>query len=40
MEQLIALLPTQRRDSSDIKLIRIRFNLRVFWVAEDCWTIV
>ena len=40
MIQLIALLPSQCIDSGDIKFIRNRCNLRVFWVAEDYWLVM
>ena len=37
MIQLIALFPSQCIDSGDIKYIRNRCNLSLFWVSEDCW---
>ena len=38
--QLIALLPYQCRYSSDIKFIRNRCNLSLFWVSEDCLSVI
>ena len=38
MIQLIALLPSQCRDSDDLKFIRNRCNLSFFGVSEDCWS--